>query len=273
MCLPWNTARNAWEVLNIISKEKLERLYKKYESRKYVHPDPLEFLYAYDDLNDREIAGLTASSLAYGRVAQILKSVSYVLDIMGPSPHAFLQNASRAFLRERFEGFRYRFAGGDNLAAMLSGAKQVIEQHGSLYECFLRGLKKNDETILPALSFFASELTRKENPGHLVPLPERGSACKRMNLFLRWMVRTDAVDPGGWEEISPSKLIVPLDVHMHKICFKLGLTARKQANMRTALEITSAFKKLAPDDPVRYDFALTRLGIRDDADPNDLFNL
>ncbi len=260
--------------MSVISKKKLDRLYKKYDSRRYVHPDPLELLYAYKNLNDREIAGLTASSLAYGRVAQILKSASYGHEHQWTvSRTDFSKTHLLEFLRQSFEGFRHRFATGDNLAAMLSGAKQVIEQHGSLYECFLRCLKRDDETILPALSSFASEITKNENPGHLVPLPERGSACKRMNLFLRWMVRKDAVDPGGWEKISPSKLIVPLDVHMHRICLRSGLTARKQANMRTALEITSGFKKLVPDDPVRYDFALTRLGIRDDADPDDFLSL
>jgi len=87
------------------------------------------------------------------------------------------------------------------------------------------------------------------------------------------MVRKDDVDPGGWENVSPSRLIIPLDVHMHRICLKSGLTERKQANMRTALEITSFFKKLAPRDPVRYDFALTRLGIRDDIDPDEFLHL
>ncbi|MCP4693017.1 MAG: DUF2400 domain-containing protein, partial [Desulfobacterales bacterium] len=106
-------------------------------------------------------------------------------------------------------------------------------------------------------------------PGHLVALPEKGSACKRMNLFLRWMVREDAVDPGGWEGVPASSLIIPLDTHMHRIGLGLNFTKRKQANMRTALEITEAFKALYPDDPVKFDFALTRLGIRDDLDPGE----
>ena len=101
--------------------------------------------------------------------------------------------------------------------------------------------------------------------GHLAPLPERGSACKRWILFLRWMIRKDAVDPGCWE-LASDKLIVPLDTHMHRICSRLGMTQRKQANMKTALEITSAFRSILCDDPVKYDFALTRLGIRNDTD-------
>ena len=95
----------------------------------------------------------------------------------------------------------------------------------------------------------------------LLPSPESGSACKRLNLFLRWMVRSDAVDPGGWSGVSPAMLIVPLDTHMHRIAAKLGLTKRRAADFRAAREVTGAFRTIAPEDPVKYDFALTRLGI------------
>ena len=100
----------------------------------------------------------------------------------------------------------------------------------------------------------------------LLPLPDRGSACKRLNLFMRWMVRQDAVDPGGWSGVPLSKLIIPLDTHMHRISRAMGLTSRRQADMGTAMEVTRAFQKFAPDDPLRYDFVLTRLGIRKDMD-------
>ena len=105
-------------------------------------------------------------------------------------------------------------------------------------------------------------------PRSLLPSPVAGSACKRLNLFLRWMVRRDEVDPGGWDHVPPSKLIVPLDIHMHRISLQLGLTGRKQANLKAACEITNAFRAIEPDDPVRYDFSLTRLGIRDDLTPD-----
>ena len=248
----------------------LENLYSKYNRRVYVHPDPLEFLYDYDDPCDREIVGLIASSLAYGKVAQILKSVSIVLGRM-PSPSAFLGAASRESLDEVFADFRHRFTSGENLSAMLYGAKRVIEKHGSLRGCFVRNLRDDDDTVIPALSAFVDELTTATDggPGHLLPSPRRGSACKRLNLFLRWMVRHDDVDPGGWHDVPASKLIVPLDTHMHRTCIALGLTRRKQANMRAATEATAAFRTISLADPVRYDFALTRLGIRRDADLDD----
>jgi len=252
----------------LIRKEQLESLYAFYSSRKWVHPDPLEFLYDYRDLKDREVAGLIASSLAYGRVAQILKSVSGVLEKMGPSPYGFLLSATPSSLRRIFSDFKHRFTSGEELALMLMGAKSVIERYGSLYECFLSGFKDDDGTILTGLSYLVNELRINSNgrSNSLLPLPERGSACKRWNLFLRWMVRKDQVDPGGWNRVSPARLIIPLDTHMHRICLSLKLTGRKNADMRTAIEITSAFGKIEPEDPVRYDFALTRLGIRKDAD-------
>jgi len=252
----------------VISKERLETLYTFYNSRKWVHPDPLEFLYDCGSLRDREITGLIASSLAYGRVAQILKSVSSVLDKMGPSPYDFLISATPSSIRHTYSGFRHRFTTGEDLAMMLIGAKSVIEKFGSLYSCFLSGFNDEDDTILAGLSFLVKELRVNINgrSNSLLSLPEKGSACKRWNLFLRWMVRRDHVDPGGWDKINPARLIVPLDTHMYRICFLLRLTERKNADMRTAKEITFAFREIVPEDPVRYDFALTRLGIRSDTD-------
>ncbi|MBU0545458.1 MAG: TIGR02757 family protein [Proteobacteria bacterium] len=252
-------------------KNNLDKLYIKYNKKIFVHPDPLEFLYNYRDLRDREIAGFIASSLAYGRVAQILKSVSGVLDKMGSSPYAFLKNSTLSSLGKKCGGFRHRFATDENLSSMLTGIKNVLEEYGSLYACFLRGVGEKDETVLKGLEFFTGKLISGScgSPGHLIPLVTKGSACKRLNLYLRWMVRKDDVDPGGWDKIPPSMLVIPLDVHMHRISRLIGFTNRKQADMNTALEITSCFRKLAPEDPVKYDFALTRFGIRADMSIDD----
>lgn len=243
-----------------------ETIYRQYNRKQYIHPDPLEFLFHYQCLCDREIAAVVASSLAYGNVKQILNSVSRVLEKMGPSPAKFLEQASPVSIGNTFKGFRHRFASDEQLTSLLLGLKYAVEQYGSLYGCFLSGLGPDDDTVLPALSGFVRAITGdgRYDAGHLVPLPERGSACKRLNLFLRWMVRKDEVDPGGWDNVPASKLIVPVDTHMHRISRKLGLTCRHQVDMRTALEITMAFRALVPEDPVRYDFSLTRLGIRDD---------
>lgn len=245
------------------TKAVLENLYLRYNKREFVHPDPLEFLYNYSDLTNREIVGIIASSLAYGRVSQIIRSVSWVLDQMGPSPLRFLNQASKKSLKCTFSGFKHRFTTGDELASMLFGIKQVIERYGSLQKPFLQGLRDADETVIPALTMFAKQLRDNSNGQYnsLLPYPKKGSALKRFNLFLRWMVRRDDVDPGGWTDVPASKLIVPLDTHMHQISLALGLTQRKLPDMKTAMEITQAFKKIAPKDPVRYDFVLTRFGI------------
>lgn len=247
---------------------KLDELYKYYDNRKFVHPDPLEFLYGYPDIYDREIVALIASSLAYGRVIQILKSVSTILNKMDPSPRSFLIDSSEDKITRTFKEFKHRFTTGDEMAAMLIGAKHIVKEEKSLYESFLSQFNDNDDTVLTALTGFVRRFNRKTEftRNSLLPSPDLGSACKRLNLFLRWMVRTDRVDPGGWEKVPASKLIIPLDTHMHRIGIRLGMTDRKQADMRAAIEITDAFRALSPDDPVKYDFSLTRLGIRKDAD-------
>jgi uncharacterized protein (TIGR02757 family) len=237
-----------------------------------VHPDPLEFLYGYESVEDREIAGLLASALAYGRVTQILRSVGVVLDELGRSPAAFVAGSSTRHLSRAFPGFKHRFTAGEELGALLVGVKRALEEHGSLNACFLQGMSRGDETVVPALCRFTTELSGKapRSCDFLLPDPKRGSACKRLNLFLRWMVRRDRVDPGGWKGVPRSRLVVPLDTHMYKVGRALGFTARKSADLRAALEITRGFGRIVPDDPVRYDFALTRLGIRDDASLDEL---
>lgn len=250
------------------TRRQLESLYVRYNRREFVHPDPLEFLYGYQDPADREIVALVAGALAYGRVAQILRSVSTVLDRMAPSPAEFLLGSSRRVLTDTFADFKHRFTTGEDLAALLHGARLAIERHGSLGECLRSGLGDDDETILPAMSAFVDTLAVEKAPGRfsLLPPPSKGSACKRLNLMFRWMVRRDDVDPGGWEGIPTSHLIVPVDTHMYKVGRALRLTRRKQANLRAALDITAGFRAITPDDPVRYDFALTRPGIREGKD-------
>ena len=247
-------------------------MYRRYHRREFVSPDPLQFLYGYASPRDREIAGIVAACLAYGRVSQIVKSTAVVLNRLGPQPSDFLQNASLQELRLLFTGFRHRFATGAELGLLLGALKRLISDYGSLYNCFLAAEAPGSHSVVPALGGLVDAI--KDRAGglecHLLPSPARGSACKRLHLFLRWMVRSDDVDPGGWSGISPAKLIIPLDTHMHRIGSALGFTHRRQADIKTALEITEGFRMLAPEDPVRYDFALTRPGIRNDPAGNRL---
>jgi uncharacterized protein (TIGR02757 family) len=251
-------------------KAGLASLYRRYNRWEYVHPDPLELVYDYAAPEDQEIAGLLSACLAYGRVAQILVSVARVLDLMGSdgtraSPHAWLGRATDRELRDAFRSFKHRFTTGAEMAALLIGVKRTIAEYGSLEELFAAGMKRNDDTVLPGLTLFVERLRICAGGPNACPSllssPSDGSACKRLNLYLRWMVRRDRVDPGPWRKVAPARLIVPLDTHMFRIARALGLTERRQANLRTAVEITRAFSRHSPRDPVRYDFCLTRLGI------------
>jgi uncharacterized protein (TIGR02757 family) len=254
-------------------KEKLDALYRRFNRRAFVHPDPLETVYRYDSPGDQEIAGLIAATLAYGRVAQILTSIGRVLDVFGDDgPRAWLLAATARQVRARFSGFKHRFTTGREMSSLLLAVKRAIEEQGTLCALFLAGVHPGEETHLSALALFVDQVRRRaggtaECPS-LLSSPEDGSACKRLNLYLRWMIRHDAVDPGPWtgrtggaERIAAAGLVVPLDTHMFRIGRGLGFTARRQPNLATALEVTRALRRYAPRDPVRYDFSLTRLGI------------
>ncbi len=247
-------------------KGKLDRLYRRFHYRRYVHPDPLVFLYRYPNTEDRELVGLIAASLAYGRVAQILKSIQTVVAVLGPSPCRNLLSTPTSLFKRRLDGFVHRFATDSHMVGLLSGIRGILRQYGSLKNGFLDGWNDDEPTIQPALCAFVDRLKSAgaDKAGHLLSDPRKGSASKRLHLFLRWMVRQDRIDPGGWCQVPASKLLIPLDVHMHRVSVGLGLTQRRQADLTTVMEVTAGFRAMVPKDPVRYDFVLSRLGIRED---------
>lgn len=253
--------------------QRLDAIYARYNKKRYVDPDPLLYLYSYPDKKDREIAGLIAACLAYGQVLQIMKAVRTVLTKMTPAPYEYVMTRKQQAMRKDFKGFKYRFAGGRDMVGLLQGMKTVLQTFGSLENCFYEGLSGHsagEDTIIPGLVFLCRSLDPEKKSGHLLADPEKKSACKRSHLFLRWMVRQDDVDPGGWDKIPRSQLVVPLDLHMHRTGNLLGFTNRKSADLKTALEITRGFKKITPHDPVKYDFCLTRYGIRSELSHEDL---
>ena len=247
-------------------KDVLEGIYDSYNRPEWISPDPLECVLPFRDVLDREIAALAASGLAYGRVRLILRSDGPVLGRMGPSPRAYLERASRSCLERDFSCFRHRFTSGEDLIALFWGARQLCMVHGGLEAAFLSHDRGGGDYRL-ALDGFLEELSAAGGgpvKNSLVCRPSDGSACKRHWLFLKWMVRSDEVDPGGWDSCAPGRLLVPLDTHMHRIGRVLGFTDRKAADLKTALEVTGGFARIIPEDPVRYDFCLTRFGIRGD---------
>lgn len=257
---------------NKLSPAYLDNLYNKYNHRKYVSPDPLEFLYNYPKPEDREIVGLIASSFAYGNVTQILKTLKGVFEKMGENPKDFLRLARRKDLEETFKNFCHRWHRQKDIVGLLWGIKKTIEKYGSLQELFLFHFSKTKHFLEAAHHF----VTVIKNEGetckkNLLSSPKDMSTCKRLMMFFRWMVRKDKVDLGDWNKLKASSLFLPVDTHIHDISLKLKITKRKQADWKTVEEITSFFRKINPEDPTKYDFTLTRFGIRKDLSKEFLF--
>ena len=236
--------------------------------------DPLELVRNYPDPGDQEIAGLIASFLALGRVELIRKNVKAVLNLFGASPRAFVLNYDPVKGRELFSQFNYRFYQGKDLERFVWWTQRMLDKDKTVEQFFLNYYEAGDPDIGPSLSrFVRAVLSLSSHPfypdvppkgsgiRHFLADPEDGSGCKRLNLFLRWMVRRDKLDLGLWRQVSPSKLIIPLDVHIARLGAKLGLTTRKSADWKMALEITESLRRFDPNDPVRYDFALCKVGM------------
>lgn len=251
-------------------KQKLEHLYDIYTRRSFVNPDPLLFLYRYPDLRDREVAALLAACLAYGRVEMIMGAVEQVLAFLGPSPAARVAGLTAVEMDRGLAGFTYRFARQAHVMHLMTGMQRVIREYGSLEACFMAGITPDDSTVLPGLTFLCRKLDPHGASGHLLADPAKNSACKRSHLFLRWMVRCDRVDPGGWNQVGTDRLLIPLDRHMFTAGRILGFTRRKTPDRAACLEITEGFRQIQPGDPVKYDFCLTRFGIQRTLEMTDL---
>jgi len=258
-------------------KRDLERLYRTFDLA-YLSPDPLEFVHRFSAPADKEVVGLVSSCLAYGRVDGIKKSVEKVLSIMGPSPYAFVMGYRPEKDGRLFSGFVHRFNRGPDISCLLYYMRQMVEQSGSVGGFFMRGYDPGERDIKGALHAFSTgalaldsepvygskNLPAKAGVRFFFPTPMGGSPCKRLNLYLRWMVRRgDSLDFGIWKGVDPAKLVIPLDTHIARISRNIGLTRRSTADWKMAVEITEALREFDPADPVKYDFALCRLGILD----------
>ncbi|KPK92591.1 hypothetical protein AMJ80_06500 [bacterium SM23_31] len=257
-------------------KRELDILYRTY-NKDYLNTDPLMFVHRYSGKENREFAGLISASLAYGNVKQIFASIEQVLEPLGNSPVDYVRNFSVHRTVKLYRNFTHRFNNGRDIALLLYFLHQIYDRYPSLESFFIEGYNTGDATIEQGLTRFVTHILdldcspfyRDGVPGaagvrFLLSSPSNGSACKRMNMFLRWMVRhDDGLDCGLWKNISASQLIIPLDSHTARICRYIGLTKRRNASWRMALEITENLRTLEPGDPTKYDFALSRLGILD----------
>jgi uncharacterized protein (TIGR02757 family) len=226
--------------------------------------DPVEFAHGFKAPRDQEIVGLLGASLAFGNALAARRSIEKLLAALGPEPSATVQSLELPKMRKRLRGFVHRIYTGDHLAHMLVRAGALQREHGSIGNAFIAHHEQTGGSFRESLARLADDLRGRassRSARHLISDPRAGSACKRLVLYARWMIRpADGVDLGLWS-VPPSDLVMPVDTHIHRISRNLGFTTRRTATWATAEEITAALRKLDPHDPVKYDFALCHLGV------------
>jgi uncharacterized protein (TIGR02757 family) len=251
---------------------RLEDLYRTFD-RVNSATDPIQIVRRYEAPEDREVAGFCAAALAFGRVASVLQSIESLLSVMGSRPAAFVRSFDPARQRGRIDPLVHRWIRGRDLVALVLVLQRMLRESGSLERFFLAGDDPRASDVGPALDAFSARALETDlspaygrmpkRPGvcYFFPRPSAGSACKRLNLFLRWMVRRDAIDLGVWTALSPARLIIPLDTHVIRLGRCLRLTRYVSPGWKMAAEITVSLRALDHDDPVRYDFSLCHVGM------------
>lgn len=252
-------------------KSVLDAAYADYHQGKYRDQDPVRFVHDYSDPGDQEIAGFLSALLAYGNVKAIQSSVGRLLGALGPSPRLAVTEGKLS----SHGPFRHRWTSDDDLRIVGYWLRHCLTEHGSIDAFFAWAAPQGDmkerlsrfvralwDIRLPR-SLQPSLVARQRTLRYLVPSPERGSACKRLNLFLRWMVRpSDGIDFGIWKSVRPSELVLPVDVHLLRTLRRLRWTRSRAATWEVAERATQNLRLFCPEDPVRYDFSLCHLGMR-----------
>ena len=253
-------------------KSALDRLYDSFNAPDSAF-DPVQVVQRYPRIEDREIVGFVASAVAFGRVASVVNSTNAICEVLGDRPAALLKRFNPDTHGKRLRPLVHRWTRGDDFVALLWILRTFITEHGSLERAFAAGLGSDDVDVGPAIESLSNrardvDLTHAygkvpARPGvfYFFPRPSTGSACKRMNLYLRWMSRKDGVDPGGWTSVPASKLVIPLDTHIIRVSRCLKLTRYQSPGWKMAADITASLRKLDPADPVKYDFSLCHLGM------------
>ena len=252
---------------------RLEALYEAY-NREDSAADPVQIVRRFSRPEDQEVVGFCAAALAFGRVASVLNTVNAVVQVMGPHPADYVRHFDPDAPHPELRALVHRWIRGGDLVALLWILRQMIERSGSIERFFLEGFDPAAVDLGDAIDSFskralALDLARvygrraKKRTGvcYFFPRPSSGSGCKRMNLFLRWMVRRDQVDLGAWRSVPASKLIVPLDTHVIRLGKCLGLTRYASPGWRMASEITASLRRIDPVDPVRFDFSICHVGM------------
>jgi len=252
---------------------RLERLYEAY-NREDSAADPVQIVRRYAKPEDQEIVGFCAASLAFGRVASVLNTVETLARVLGPAPAAYVRGFDPKAPHPELRAMVHRWTRGVDIVALLWILHQMIDRSGSIEGFFLEGFDPAAVDLGDALdsfsrralaldlaSVYGRRALKRTGVCYFFPRPSAGSGCKRLNLFLRWMVRRDEVDLGAWRSVPPSKLIVPLDTHVIRLGRCLGLTRYSSPGWRMAAEITASLRAIDPIDPVRFDFSICHVGM------------
>ena len=255
--------------ISSLLKTSLDRLYGDFNYPDSA-TDPIHIVRRFGRADDREIVGFCAAGLAFGRVASVLQSIERLLVVLGPRPAEYVRSFE-ARQAVDFSGLGHRWIRSRDLVALIRILRGMLDRSGSVERFFAEGYEAGASDIGAALDSFSrralaivpGERRSKQSPGvcYFFPRPSAGSACKRLNLFLRWMVRRDALDLGVWTTVPASALVVPLDTHVIRVGRCLGLTRYVSPGWAMAREITDALRALDPGDPVKYDFSLCHLGM------------
>jgi uncharacterized protein (TIGR02757 family) len=263
---------SALPALTVNLKARFDDLYEAYNAQ-HVVADPIWLVRRFDGRDDREIVGFCAAALAFGRVQSVINSIEGLLRVMGPRPAEYVRAFEPARDRAALAHLVHRWTRGVDLAALVWILRQMIEASGSIEGFFAEQLDSSHETIETALDSFSERACQldvravygrrstQRGFSYFFARPSKGGACKRLNLFLRWMVRRDVVDLGVWKRVKPSQLVVPLDTHVIRVGRCLRLTRYVSPGWRMAMEVTRSLRVLDPDDPVKYDFALCHVGM------------
>jgi uncharacterized protein (TIGR02757 family) len=254
------------------AKATLDRHYEAFNAPDSA-TDPIQIVRRFKRSDDRELVGFCAAALAFGRVASVLQSIERVVAIMGNEPAAYVRGFKPSRDGKAFATVVHRWIRGQDLVALVWLLKQMLDRSDSIEGFFAAGYDESADDIGPALDSFSTRAMALDlraaygrvpsRPGvsYFFPRPSAGSACKRLNLFLRWMIRQDALDLGLWARVSPAKLVVPLDTHVIRVGRCLQLTRYTSPGWAMARDITASLRRLDPDDPVKYDFSLCHLGM------------
>jgi uncharacterized protein (TIGR02757 family) len=244
-------------------KTLLDKKYLQYNQPDFIIKDPISIPHRYDRKEDIEISGFMAATIAWGQRISIVNNANRLMDLIEISPYDFVMNFKEADLG-RFDGFVHRTFNYTDLSTFFYALKNIYQEYNGMEAVFVDGLKKGgmDQAISHFRDVFFSIPHPIRSRKH-VSNPLKGASAKRINMFLRWLVRSDeaGVDFGIWKNIYPSQLICPLDIHSGRVARKLGLLNRKQDDWMAAEELTSNLRLLDPVDPVKYDFALFGLGV------------